>query len=264
MQVDYRSHLKRVCETVASRLNDERGRNLGVHVADRKRSTRLIDRIAEETVIEYVENTPLPVNILSEECGYIDRGMKETLIVDPVDGTHNAIRGIPFYSISLAICRNDTQDLTHGMVMNLTTADTFWAVKGMGAFLNGLRIRTRKFTRQGSIFFGYIGRHAHEKMELIYRIPTRFRAMGCASLEMCLVACGRADAFIILTTGGGHGLHIWDIAASYLILKESGGGAVIPEKDGVHPLTLILDPDKVFSLISFGDPEILKIIEEPH
>jgi len=255
------SHLKRMCEAVASRANDERGRDLSVHVQDRKRSTRLVDRMAEEVVVDYIEKTKLRLNVLSEEAGFIDRGCEETLVVDPIDGTHNAIRGIPFYSTSLAVGRHDTSDIRCGLVMNLATADTFWATKGGGAYLNGTRIHTRQFVESGSLFVGYIGKYTTKEVDRIYRLPTRFRALGCASLEICLVANGKADAYLTLTASSDYGLHVWDIAAACLILEEAGGGSVIPTEKGLQPMKMGFDAEQRISMISYGDRGFLEFIK---
>jgi fructose-1,6-bisphosphatase/inositol monophosphatase family enzyme len=253
--------MKRMCEAVASRANDERGRDMSMKVTDRKKSTRVIDRMAEEVVVQYVERNALPLNILSEEAGLIDRGFEETLIVDPIDGTHNAIRGIPFYSTALAVGKGDTSGVRCGLVMNLATADTFWASKGEGAYLNGSRIRTRRFAETGSMFLGYIGRHTSKDVDRIYRLPTRFRALGCASLELCLVASGKADAYLTLTASSDYGLHVWDIAAACLILDEAGGGSVIPTDKGYQPMKMGFDAEERISIISYGDRGFLEFIK---
>ena len=65
--------------------------------------TKYIDEIAEEVVIKCITKSDIKVNLLSEEAGFLDFGGKYTFVLDPVDGTRNAYRGIPFYSVSLAI-----------------------------------------------------------------------------------------------------------------------------------------------------------------
>lgn len=255
------AHLKRICESVASRIREERGRDLSVHASERKRSTRLIDRIAEEVILTYVERHGLDLDILSEESGLIDRGGRETLIADPIDGTHNAIRGISYFATSLAVGTGDITDVRCGMVMNLSTADTFWAEKGGGAYLNGRRIHTRMLAERGSFFLGYLGRHAAGGTDRILRLATRSRALGCASLEMCLVASGGADAFLTLAGDGETGLRVWDIAAGYIILREAGGDAVVPGRSGVRPLEMPLDPEERTSLIAYGDRVVLDTIK---
>ncbi|HKJ96837.1 MAG TPA: inositol monophosphatase family protein, partial [Thermoplasmataceae archaeon] len=103
-------------------------------------NTHFIDKIAEDILMEQVKSGDLPYNIISEEIGLVDRGYGENLIVDPVDGTYNAINGIPFYSVSIAIGKEDTDSVSRGFVMNLGNGDVFIAEKGKGAFLNGRKI----------------------------------------------------------------------------------------------------------------------------
>ena len=64
--------------------------------------TSQIDKVAENAALMYIQRNGIEVNILSEEIGYVDNGAEETLVMDPIDGTSNAIAGIPYYTISLA------------------------------------------------------------------------------------------------------------------------------------------------------------------
>ena len=84
--------------------------------------TQWIDRYAEDIVLDTVADTK--INILSEERGYIDNGGDYTLILDPIDGTRNAIHNIPFYAISLAIGKEKLGDVQYGLVRNIPTGDT--------------------------------------------------------------------------------------------------------------------------------------------
>src|SRR5579863_1661044 len=73
--------------------------------------TEQLDRAAEAQILEFLETERLPWNVLSEEAGVIDRGGELTLVVDPVDGTHNALRGLPFYTISVALGRSTLREI---------------------------------------------------------------------------------------------------------------------------------------------------------
>src|SRR5437016_7625392 len=75
-----------------------------------------IDRLAEETVLRVLDYEGAALNVLSEEAGFIDRGGKATLVLDPIDGTHNAIRGVPAYSVSLAIGHERLSDVQEALV----------------------------------------------------------------------------------------------------------------------------------------------------
>ena len=104
-----------------------------------------IDKTAEDAILNAVDDLDLKVNILSEEAGYIDRGYSETLVVDPVDGTHNATLGLPFYTVSLAVGKNSLQGITQAVVKNLVTGDVYTAEKGEGSRLNNKPIHVKEF-----------------------------------------------------------------------------------------------------------------------
>ena len=91
------------------------GRNIGIGADGTP--TEYIDKIAEDIAIRYIEKSRIPVNLLSEEAGYIDRDGEYTFVLDPIDGTRNAIRGIPFYSTSLAIGRDTLDSVEYGIVL---------------------------------------------------------------------------------------------------------------------------------------------------
>ncbi len=148
--------------------------------------------------------------------------------MDPVDGTFNAINRIPFYSISVAIGKDDTDSVTHGFVMNLGNGDVFRAEKGKGAYRNNRQIQVSKKDRRvyGLNLSGDIDRVSRN----IVRNARRLRIMGCASLEMCLVANGATD--ILAYTGKNSKLRSVDVAAGALIVREAGGTVV--DGDGEH------------------------------
>jgi fructose-1,6-bisphosphatase/inositol monophosphatase family enzyme len=182
-----------------------------------------IDQVAEEALLKLMEQRNVPLNVLSEEAGLIDRGYDRTLVMDPVDGTYNALMGIPFYSVSLAVCTKTMNDATHGIVRNLVTADTFYAEKGRGATWNEKRIRVRPFEQASSVFMVYLGKYSAAATNAVVHKTRRTRSMGCSSLEMCLVAAGLADGFYLNSDVYERSLRVVDIAASALILREAGG-----------------------------------------
>jgi fructose-1,6-bisphosphatase/inositol monophosphatase family enzyme len=98
--------------------------------------TSRIDRVAEEAALAYLERLPprWRFNILSEECGLIDRGAALTLVIDPIDATNNAITDFPYYAFSVAAL--DGRPVA-GCVINLPTGDEWTAARGAGARLNG-------------------------------------------------------------------------------------------------------------------------------
>ena len=93
--------------------------------------TSYIDKVAEDAILEFMDQKDVQANLLSEEVGFVDRGFDDdVLVIDPVDGTYNASRGIPFFSISVARGNKILADLTEGLVMNMVSGDIYYAEKG--------------------------------------------------------------------------------------------------------------------------------------
>ncbi|OPY34159.1 MAG: Inositol-1-monophosphatase [Methanomassiliicoccales archaeon PtaU1.Bin124] len=184
--------------------------------------TLRIDRLAEDAILEYVNQEKLKWNILSEEAGYIDNGGDRTLVIDPIDGTYNAVIGIPFYSVSLALGSSTMSDVDMAYVRNVVTGDTYQAVKGEGAKLNGRKIHTRPLAKD-MVLLIYMGCHASDDTLRCIKKARRTRSLGCSSLELALVAQGTADAFYLKSGQRERAIRVVDIAASALILREAGG-----------------------------------------
>ncbi len=218
--------------------------------------THGIDKIAENAALAVLERKGNPVNVVSEECGFLDFGSERTLIMDPIDGTYNAIRSMPFYSVSLAIAEISTADASLALVRNLAVGDEFRAEKGKGAYRNGKRMRARKFSPDDSVFSVMLGRRAHDEAYRIARIPKRVRSMGSAALEIAAVASGSLDLYYYKAKDGG--LRIVDIAGSALILREAGGEVYNAD---LLPLDMDFDVRKRESVIAVGDPAVLEVLE---
>ena len=180
--------------------------------------TKYVDKIAEDAAINFLNKSKLKVNILSEEVGILDRGGKYTFVLDPIDGTRNAYRGIPFYSVSLAIGKSKMSDVEYGIVKNIPTGDLFIAEKGHGAFFNGNRIGTPEIPDKEPLSSLALGKN-YDKVTLTLAKKDKVRSLGSASLEMCMVAIGALDFYVV----GKEYLRVFDIAASTLILREAGG-----------------------------------------
>lgn len=186
--------------------------------------TSEIDKVAENAVLMYIESNRVPLNILSEEIGFVDNGAEETLILDPIDGSRNAEIGVPYYAVSLAITTGTMNCVHTAYLRNLATGDEYRAEKGKGAYYNGERIHTKQcYDPNNIIMMIYIGAHSHP---VSYNVVSRVKATrsyGCSSLEMCLVAQGMADGFLVNVQNYTHSIRVVDIAASALILREAGG-----------------------------------------
>ena len=198
-----------------------------------------IDLIAEEVILDCLKRESVDVLLISEEIGekYIGNKSeaiktKQKMIVDPVDGSNNAIRGIPFCSTSIAYARGDTiDDLNKAVVIDLNTKDIFWAEKGKGAYLNDeiICVSDNDISKNCILELNFPMRKILEELKkysLIINKFYRIRVMGSTALSLCQIAKGSIDAFVDLVNNS----RLVDTAAGMLILREAGGK--IFSKDG--------------------------------
>ena len=181
--------------------------------------TKYIDQVAEDRVVGYLEEHPLCRVLISEELGKREFPEGEgTIFLDPIDGTFNAVTGIPFYAISIA--RGKAGIINEAFVCNLANKETFTAVRGSGAFRNGLKLRVSTVSRLDESAMSIYGRKFDpaRMMQLGQKIR-RWRLLGASAIELCYVGCGRVDAFIDLRGT----LRVTDAAAGMLICTEAGG-----------------------------------------
>ncbi|TVX96700.1 inositol monophosphatase family protein [Cohnella terricola] len=144
-------------------------------------------------------------------------------IIDPIDGTTNFVHGIPHFAVSIGIVQDGS--LQHGVVYNPMTRELYHASRGEGAFLNGTRIRASEENDVGNAVLA-TGFQASDwnpdsvaaaQVARIAGTTRSVRILGAASLDLCMVACGRLSGF------WHDGLYPWDAAAGLLIVMEAGG-----------------------------------------
>lgn len=157
-----------------------------------------------------------------DQMDHADISKGYAFIVDPIDGTANFTRNYHASCISVALALDGLPIL--GVVHNPYQKETFTALKGKGAYLNGERIHASDRTlKEGLILFGTAPYHAdltRKSFEVAYRYMSQaedLRRSGSAAIDLCMVACGRAEFFFELA------LCPWDYAAGALILQEAGG-----------------------------------------
>jgi len=219
--------------------------------------TQAIDKVAEDAVLRHLDETGSDLNVLSEEAGFVDRGGERTLVVDPVDGTYNAVRGIPFYATSLAVGNDRLSTVTHALVRHLPHGDTYYAEMGGGAFRNGGRVRTRPFEEKDSFFSVYLGHMARPESYDVARAARRVRSLGSAALDLCAVACGATDLYYMSAREEAR-LRVIDIAAGVLLVREAGGFVESPE-DG-RELDLPFTLKARTNLVAVGDRKALAVV----
>ncbi len=183
-----------------------------------------VDKWAEDIVISALEKAQSEgesFTLISEELGIRKFGDgKKIILVDPIDGSNNAKSGIPFFSASLALLDNDTLDtLAVGYVVNLAAGDEFWALRGSGAYRNGVRIRTS--ATEDITIVAYEA--SSPKSDLPRLLPLlaqarRTRCFGSTALDLAYLASGAVSVFATATAS-----RAFDYAAGMLILLEADG-----------------------------------------
>ncbi len=152
---------------------------------------------------------------LSEESGVAHGDREIVVIVDPVDGSTNASRGIPWYATSL--CAVDEHGPLAALVVNQASGRRFEAVRGRGATVDGRALVPSDATSMSSSIVGMSG---YPNRYLGWK---QFRALGAAALDLCAVAEGVLDGYIDCSPSA-HGS--WDYAAGLLICREAGVAVV--------------------------------------
>lgn len=182
------------------------------------------DRRAEDVLrAELVKARP-GYSLLMEESGSTQgKDSSNTWIVDPLDGTTNFLHGIPHFSISIALERDG--DLFAGVVYSPVHDEMYVAEKGLGAYLNGRRIRVSARRNMNEAIFATgipfkgIPNHALflRQLQSVMEVSAGVRRYGSAALDLAYVAAGRYEGY------WENGLSPWDVAAGIVLVREAGG-----------------------------------------
>lgn len=192
--------------------------------------THKIDEYAENAAIQVLEDTGLSLILISEEIGTIKIGEESAqavIIMDPLDGTTNALKNLPCYGISLAVGKLDGDDSLENVtlndievayVKNFPTNDVYTAVKNKYSTKNNKFIKVSDVTEaKHATVSTYIYRTKRD-LNKIFPNVRRMRIMGAIAVEMCYLAEGVYDVFL-----DTQAVRVLDIAAAQLIIKEAGG-----------------------------------------
>ena len=183
-----------------------------------------LDRLAEETVLAELVKMARPgetFTVISEECGTRSFGSRgPRVLVDPIDGSTNARREIPYYRLSLALAEGETLgSVTVGYLLNLASGETFWAVAGRGSFRNGSPLLP---AGDGPLhLLGLELRRPSRELEAVLpllRHVRKIRCLGALALDLGYLASGAMDAVLCPFATRGT-----DLAAGYLIVHQAGG-----------------------------------------
>jgi myo-inositol-1(or 4)-monophosphatase len=197
-------------------------------------TTLAVDKAAEDAVFAELEALGVPLLAVSEERGEVAVGggsPSVRAVVDPVDGSANAKRGLPFACVSIAIASGDRMDdVELGFVAELVPSRDWWAVRGEGAFCDGQRLGPLE---PGPLELLGLETARPERVAaasgaLASLGARRLRALGSVAASMCLVAGGRLDAMVTLRE-----VRSVDVAAAQLIVREAGGAVALPGGDAL-------------------------------
>jgi myo-inositol-1(or 4)-monophosphatase len=185
------------------------------------------DRAAEESVLSVIEARFPDHAILSEEAGAIAGAAPYTWVIDPLDGTTNYSRGHPTFSVSIGVLHRETPLV--GVVHDPVRRQTFAAVRGQGATVNGAPIETSRFDRLADSLVALDWAHADEdrawvleRLGILAPDCRTVRSLGSAALALAYVGTGWVDVYF------ARGIQVWDAAAGSLIIAEAGGRITRP------------------------------------
>ena len=188
--------------------------------------TTAVDAEAEKVILERLQAIE-GATIVSEEVGEIRGDGNLRIVVDPIDGSLNAKRGIPFFSLSIAIAEGETMDdVVFGFVHDFGTGEEWTAERGAGARLNGGDLGPTMPREEIEIlsFEATLTSSVAEKAAAMVGLAYRLRIMGSLALSLCHLAAGRVDAVCSLK-----GARAVDIAAAQLLVRERGLAIELPE-----------------------------------
>jgi len=211
--------------------------------------TFAVDKQAEDLILGAFERLGEPMSIVSEEYGLKEiRGGGQHIVVDPIDGSKNAISGLPLYCASIAVADGETVGaLRLGYVINLLTGDEFWAEKGAGAFFNGVRMQTQQDSIVGAIAFeAQVPHRDLPRLLPLLNTARRVRCLGAVALDLCHVAYSSLSVFCIAAPS-----RAIDFSAGVLIVREAGG--IVTDIEGRPIDEVALDLKRSVSLLAAGN-----------
>ncbi|MFX1296622.1 MAG: inositol monophosphatase family protein [Promethearchaeota archaeon] len=263
MIVDWYSVCEKLTNSIWKTIKSIVGtKDASTKIKRNSKKAKKIDILAEDIVIEFLKRENMNVTLLSEEIGevYIGSAPEFTIILDPIDGTTNSIKALPFFSTSIAIAKGDSiQDIFFGYVRNYLAEEIFY-VNQDGAFYNNRKCKSSSCASLGRALISLYS-YSYVNYHLIRKILNKIRKMrllGAVSIEMAYVGCNKLEGLVDLRGD----LLISDIAAGIFFLKKAGG--IVSDVNG-ELIIGKLDLNRNFSLIATGNrvlhEKILKIIK---
>jgi myo-inositol-1(or 4)-monophosphatase len=216
--------------------------------------TTAIDDAAERVILARFAGPDR--RIVSEEVGVSGEG-RWTIVVDPIDGSLNAKRGIPFFSLSIAVADGDTMaDVAFAYVYDFGTREEWTATRGGGAFLDGRSLTERpKDEIEILSFEATTTRFVADHAAAMVGVAHRLRVMGSLAITLCHLAAGRVDGVVSLK-----GARSVDIAAAQLLVRERGFAIELPDAPPFASAPLDLEPRS--RVVAAGTDELCRRLAE--
>jgi myo-inositol-1(or 4)-monophosphatase len=212
--------------------------------------TTAVDAAAERVILERlraIEGT----TIVSEEAGVLGDGPLR-IVVDPIDGSVNSKRGIPFFAVSIAVAEGETMDdVAFGYVYDFGSGEEWVAEKGGGVLLNRAELEAMRPKEELEILSleATLTSSVAETASSLVGLAHRLRIMGSLAISLCHLAAGRVDAVCSLKAARSV-----DIAAAQLVVRERGLAIELPE---APPLAAApLDLEGRSRVVAGATPEI--------
>lgn len=221
-----------------------------------------IDIAAENAIVNTLRKRHVSFTLISEESGIREYGAtphENYVTTDPIDGTTNLMRKVPFYATSIAVSTKPMLNSIHAaLVVDLFHDVAYMAQRKKGAYRNGQRIAPSENTSLENAVIGvdlnsYKVQEIASQLTALIQRTKHLRHFGANALELCYVADGTTDAFIDIRGK----LRTTDMAAAWLILMEAG--AIMTTQDG-GKLNAKLDPKKKVKFIAAANQTIHRLI----
>jgi myo-inositol-1(or 4)-monophosphatase len=221
-----------------------------------------VDLAAEKAIVAVLKQYEISYTLISEESGVKEFGENPRdlfITVDPIDGTTNLVRGLPFYASSIAVSSAPVlSSVFAGLVADLVDDVTYTSLKGKGAFRDGEKISSSKRSSLDDAVLGldlntYKVKSIIPQLTELIEKTRHIRHFGANALELCYVADGSTDAFVDIRGK----LRPTDVAAGLLILEEAGG--VVTTKTG-EAFDVKLDPTEKIKFVASGNEQIHELI----
>lgn len=225
------------------------GKDLPVHVKSSPIDTRTkADLESERILVEALGRDYPTYNILSEEVESKDQGSEYTFVLDPLDGTDNFILGIPYFSVGIGLMHHD--EILSAAVYNPMLDKMYWAERGQGAYINGVRISANANNPlpQATVALALMGLSEQIIGRFCYGLKVKRILLSWSFLlDFCLLAEGKIESVVAAN------LPLYDFVPGKLIAREAG--ALITDLKGDLETS-----DKNDNFISASRQEVLRLI----